>query len=53
MKFISYVIEQTFLFAVPNSDFRKALKKEETKTTYILSISSGFVSCTRVYTYWP
>ena len=35
MKFISYVIEQTFLFALPKNDFRKqALKKEETKTTF-------------------
>lgn len=55
MKFISYVIEQTFLFALPNNDFRKtyALRKNKTKKNYILSISSSFVSCTRVYTYWP
>lgn len=35
MKFISYVIKQTFLFAVPKNEFRKqALKKEKTKTTF-------------------
>lgn len=37
MKFISYVIEQTFLFALPNNDFRKTCaleKKKKTTTTF-------------------
>lgn len=54
MKFISYVIEQTFLFALPDNDFRKTCFEEKNNNNnYILSISSSFVSCTRVYTYWP
>lgn len=56
MKFISYVIEQTFLFALPNNDIRKHRLWKRRNKDCIPSIASCFVSCARVYrvyTYWP